>query len=109
MSSDDIYSFAVVFLDLASRQRSNFLTHISKKHCEFIRQSAYNLLLNSSIDLGAGDREYLRRNSSSIRKLASKRICLGDKRRILAKKARLITRIFQIVIRYIDKQRQSQS
>ena len=106
MSSGAIYNFATVFLTLAPRQKASFLAHISKTHCEYIRQSAYNLLLNSSIELSSSERAYLRRNSSAIRRLASKRVCVRDKRGILAKKAGLITKIFQIVVGYIKRQRE---
>ena len=101
----DIAAFAGVFVTLNKPQREAFVKHITSEQCWKIRNMCYNLLFNSSINLADRDRRYLRRNVQDIRKLASKRICLEDKRGVLSAKQLLIRKICVIVVGYYNSNR----
>lgn len=105
-SSEQAYEFAVSFLGLNEKQRSAFLVHMTGNQCRILRLCAYNILLNGDITIPAADRRYLQRNQGVLRQLASKRLCLGDKRILLANKGLLIRRLLRIVVDYIGKERQ---
>lgn len=99
--------FGRFLLSLSHRQLKNFLSSVTRAQCELIRQSSYNLFFNTSIKLEEVDRAYLRRYSKALKQLASKKVCLTDKRGILAKRSSLIKRIMKIVITYIDQENSS--
>ncbi len=105
MSGDDVYNFAKVFLSFSPKQRKDFLTNIKQNQCNLIRSASYNLLLNSEIILSETQRQYLKPRVGRVKKLASKRICLTEKRQVLVKNISLIRKIWGIVIDYIDIQR----
>ncbi len=105
MSSDAVYEFGSVYLQFSKQQRLDFLASIRPKQCEIIQHIAYNTLLNTNIALNIDDRNYLRRHISSIRKLASSKICLIEKRVILIKKSPVIYRLIKIAVDYIESER----
>lgn len=102
-----VYTLATQFLALNRFQQETFLVHISAAQCRIIQNVAYNLLLNTSVQslLSEVDRKYLRRSTSALRTIASRRICVREKRAVLVKKTRLIRRILQISIKYVDQER----
>ena len=104
MYSKDVLALSQTFMSLTPQQSRSFLIGISKDQCDLIRMSAYNLLLNSSIQLSEADREYFKRHSAPLRKLASRRLCLLDKKAILVKRAPLIRRMFKTVSEYIEEE-----
>ena len=83
-------------------QRLAILRHIGRNQCSFIRQIAYNVLLNDDLVLDAQDRQYLSRHLSSLKELASRQICFERKRLILVKKHLLIKRLASIAIGYLS-------
>lgn len=90
------------FMVLAPRlQAISILTNITRKQCDFIRQIAYNILFNQSIDFSEQDRDYFKRKSISIKQLASKRICLTKKRDILVYQYPVVRRLIDIVAKYL--------
>ena len=104
--TEKVYNFATGFLSLNNRQRAAFFINVTHSQCKILISCAYNVLLNSSLDISVDDRKYLRRHSSIIRKIASKRICLSDKKHMLVKKASLVSRLLKIVVIYLDKDRE---
>lgn len=82
-------------------QRLAILRHIGKEQCGFIRQIAFNVLLNDDLELISKDRQYLQRHLTSLKELASRQICYERKRLILVKKHLLIKRLARIAIGYL--------
>ncbi len=107
MSVSAVYDLCVVFILFAKQQRIDFLKNIRNQQCEIIQHVAYNILLNSNLELNIEDRSYLRRHVSSIRKLASSKICMLEKRAILVKKAPVIHRLMKIALNYIEREEKS--
>ncbi len=101
MSANEVYDLGVVYLQFSKQQRLDFLASIWTKQCEIIQHVAYNTHIALNID----DRNYLRKHIGSIRKLASSKICLLEKRVILIKKAPVIHRLMKIAVDYIDSER----
>ena len=104
VSIEDIYDLATFFLKLSPQQRKSFLQHTTREQCEILRQASYNILLNTSMQVNDDDKQYLNRHISSIRKLASTKICNKDKQHILYKKYNVITRILKIIVKFFDTQ-----
>jgi hypothetical protein len=104
--STDANGYIVDFLKLlvlsTPQQRLNILRTVNKKQCAVIRQVAYNLMFNTSIEIASEDRNYLKRNSVPIKELASRKICLQRKRSILSHKHLLIKRIATIILKYMS-------
>ncbi len=101
MSGETVYEFIKTFLTFSQRQRKSFLLAITAKQCDIIRSVCYNLLLNKSIELSDSHRLYLKKRINIIKKLASKRICVGDKKKILARYSGVITYVFRVILSYI--------
>jgi hypothetical protein len=97
-----VKDFLKLFVLTDRSQRLALLNSITRKQCTIIRQLAYNILFNSSIDLSSAERAYLRRHSSSIKQLASKKVCLELKKTILLRKHLLIKRIAVIALKYLS-------
>ena len=102
----NIQRFCEGFLSLNYRQREGFIYHMSSSQCDKIRSCCFNVLLNSSIKIGDGDRAYLRRHNKLVKLLASRRVTLNDKRGLLAKKGAFLSRIVKIALDYIVQQTQ---
>ena len=105
MSGGDVYNLAKVFLSFSPKQRKDFLTNIKQNQCNLIRSASYNILLNTDIVLTENQIKYLKPRASRVKRLASKRVCLQDKKSILLKNVSLIKKILSIVVEYIDIQR----
>ena len=105
MSADEVYELGNVFLQFSRKQRGDFLASIRPKQCELIQHIAYNTLLNTHMALTIEDRNYLRKHVASIRKLASTKICLPEKRAILIKKGPVIHSLMKIAVDYIDREK----
>ena len=99
----EIYNFGLYFLDLSPQQRQSFLSQIRRNQCKHVQQAATNILLNSNIDLSKVDREYFRKKKQALRRLASKSVCLDDKRSLLPKNSGLVRRIMIIIVNYLAK------
>ena len=104
MSVTDVHDLCVVFVQFSKQQRVDFLKNIRPQQCEIIQMIAYNTLLNTHLEISTEDRSYLRRHVSSIRKLASSKICTQEKRGILVKKAPVVYRLMQIALTYIEQE-----
>ena len=101
VETDGITSFLNLILSASKDQRLALLRSISSKQGQIIRQVAYNILINSSIPLRTDDRAYLQRNIGILRKLASRRIDIHEKRDILVKKHLLAKAIARIAVNYL--------
>ena len=97
----DTLDFVKTLVLVNHQQRLGILQNISKKQCAIIRQVAYNILFNSSINLTDKDRSYLRRHSKSVKELASRRVCLKRKTAILVKKHQLVKYLAELTLRYL--------
>ncbi len=104
MSVSKVHDLGVIFVEFSKQQRIDFLKNIRPQQCVIIQHVAYNILLNSNIELSTEDRNYLRKHVSSIRKLASEKICLPEKRSILVKKAPTVYRLMKIALSYIERE-----
>ncbi len=98
----NVYRLGLAILDFSPQQRLSFLSQIRRNQCEIIRQVATNVLLNSSITLSDAERQYFRRKQSVLWHLASKRVCMDDKRHLLTKYSPLIRQLMQVTVRYIN-------
>ena len=96
-----VLDFMKVFLIATKEQRLAILRNITKKQCGQIRQVAYNILFNDSLDISADEREYLKRHHTAIKKLASGRVSLDTKKRILVRKQLLVKRLAEIAVNYL--------
>ena len=105
MYSEEVLQLAQTFLTLNAQQSRAFLSVISRDQCNLIRMSVYNVLLNTALEITDTDRVYLRKHSYTLRKLASRRFCLSDKKTILTKKVPLIRLVFKLVLQYIESER----
>ena len=85
-------------IHLNKKQRVTFLANISKKDCKLLQSLTYNILLNTEVKIEDKTKAYLNNNISSLRKLASKLVCVGDKRNTLQKKQLLIKKIALIAL-----------
>ena len=97
-----ILDISNLLIQLTDTQRLCFLRHISLAQCRLIRFLCLNILLNTSIVLDEVDKSYLKRHTSAIKKLASKRVCTSDKKVILVRKQKLIKRVAEIVVKYLS-------
>ncbi len=98
-----IYNFGVYFLDLSPQQRVSFLAQIHRNQCNYIQQAVTNILLNSSVDLSAVDREYFRKKKTALKQLASKSVCLDDKRVLLPRYSGVVRRIMLVIVNYLGQ------
>ncbi len=99
--TDPTTEFLKFLLKVTKGQRIAVLKSLNSRQCSIIRQTAYNILFNSSIELSPEDREFFKSNSVFIKQLASKNICLKNKRGILVGKTKLIERIARIALAYL--------
>ena len=102
MDTRIVHDFVVMFLGLSKVQRKSLLSNITYKQCRLVRQVSLNIIFNKNIQISEEDRAYIKRNKTALKKLASARICLSDKRSILGKKTPLIYKVFKIVVKYLD-------
>ena len=99
----EIYNFGLYFLDLSPQQRQSFSSQIQRSQCKHLQQTATNILLNSRVDLSNVDREYFRKKKQALRQLASKSVCLDDKRSLLPRYSGLVRRIMIVIVNYLAK------
>jgi hypothetical protein len=97
-----IKDFLKLFALTTRSQRLALLRGITKKQCAIIRQLAYNILFNSSIDLSNSERAYLKQNSIEIKQLASRKVSLDRKKDILLRRHLLIKRMALIALKYLS-------
>ena len=100
-STSPLVDFLKAFLITTHEQRLAILRNITKSQCAKIRQVAYNLLFKDSLELKSEDRQYLKRHATSVKELASRRVCLARKRAIIVHKHLLIKRIAKIAVEYL--------
>lgn len=100
--TSDVLDFMKVINITNYEQRLGILRNINKSQCGIIRQVAYNILFNKSIELSDKDKAYMKRHSSSIKTLASRKICLVKKKAVLVSKNLLIKRLAKITIAYLS-------
>lgn len=96
-----VADFMNIFLITTHEQRLAILRTITKKQCAILREVAYNLLFNDSLDISPDDRQYLKRHHISIKSLASRRVCQEKKKTIVVRKHLLIRRLAEIAVNYL--------
>ena len=101
-NNSDVIEFLKLITITTYTQRVDILRNITKKQFRYIRQVAFNILFNSSIPLSVKEKQYLQRHSASIKKLASKRTCLDEKRIVLSGKQLLIKKLCEIALKYLE-------
>ena len=101
IDKDRILNFIQLILLSSNIQRKIILKNITKKQCATLRAIIYNVMFNKDIVLKPQDKTYLTRHISDIKYLASKKICLSEKKDIIYKKYLLIKRVIQIANRYL--------
>ena len=105
MSGEDkheIQSFLRLIVSTTRKQRLALFKNITSKQCHFIRQVAYNILINTSLQISEKDRLYLRRSIGLLKKLASRRIDLEEKKKIVLDRHLLVKRIASIALQYLQ-------
>ena len=98
----DVIEFLRLLLGTNRVQRLGVLRNITRKQCTILRHLAYNIMFNSSIELSVKDKSYLKHQINSLKILASKKVCLADKKDIFAKKHLLIKRLAQLGLKYLE-------
>ena len=96
--TEQLLHLCKTIIHLNKKQRITFLANISKNDCKLLQSLAYNILLNSELKIKDKPKVYLNNNITSLRKLASKLVCVGDKRNTLQKKHLLIKKIALIAL-----------
>lgn len=81
-----------------------FISQLTQRECQFIRQVSYNILFNSSMELNVSARHYFRRHIVNLRLLGSIRICATEKRTILNSHHPLLKRMAAEALRYLSKE-----
>ncbi len=99
----NVYRLGLSILDFSPQQRRSFLAQIRRNQCEIIRQVATNVLLNSSMILSDSERSYFKKKQGILRQLASKRICMDDKRELLPKYSSVVKQLMKVAVRYINE------
>ena len=84
--------------------RLALIGRLRPKEISYIRQTAYNLLFNSSMVIEQTDRSYFRRNIGAIRLLASRRVDIGQKRELLTRQPLLLKRLAKVASNYLLQQ-----
>ena len=102
-SKDDIVAFLGIFYTVNRAQRLGIIKHLTSQQCQILREAVYNLLFNSSIQIIDKDRQYFNRRMTVLRMLASKRVCVKEKRNLLVANQALLQKVVSIVINYLDK------
>ena len=82
-------------------QRISLLRHISKSQCTHLKGLAHNLMFNSEITLTSEEKKYLTRHSGVIKQIASRRVCLEEKKNLLVDNQRLVKRLVDIGLAYL--------
>jgi len=98
---DEIQSFLQLIVTTTKNQRLALFRNITPKQCHIIRQVAYNILINTSIQLTPKDRSYLRNSIDLLKQLASRRVEINEKREILLKRHLLVKKIAAIALQYL--------
>ncbi len=99
----NVYRLGLSILDFSPQQRRSFLAQIRRNQCEIIRQVATNVLLNSSMILSDSERSYFKKKQGILRQLASKRICMDDKRELLPKYSSVVKQLMKVAVRYTNE------
>jgi len=83
----EILFFAKLLSTSTRQTRLTILKHITSWQCELLRQIFLNIVLNSSINLSTSEKSYMKNRLTSIKLLASKRICKKKKERNIHKES----------------------
>ena len=97
-----VLDFMKIFLITSHEQRLAILAAITKSQCAILRQVAYNVLFNDSLEISQEDRLYLKRHHTTLKHLASRRICLDTKKAAALRKHLLIKRLAEITVKYLQ-------
>lgn len=99
---DRIIEFCTAIVVTNHEQRLAFLRLVDKRQCAYLRDVAYNILLNKDLGLKDKDKIYLRRHKTSIKELASRKTCIDRRRVVLVRKHLLIKRLAQLTLEYLS-------
>ena len=102
MERANIIFLARFIISSKYRIRLEILKNITQQQCKYLRQIFLNILLNSSLELTDRDRAYFRRLLTTIKILASKRVCKKTKLGIFVKNAALVIRACKITVKYLS-------
>ena len=102
MSTSKIRDICKVLIDANKQQRISFLHFADKKTCKIIREIAYNILLNDTIELEAKERLYMRNRLEALKTLASKFTSIYQRREILVDQHLLIKKLAHITLKHLD-------
>ena len=94
----DVKDFLNPFVKTNQEQHLGILRNVTRHQCTYIRHLAYNIMFNTSFELSNKDRSFLRRHSSSIKELSSKKVCIERKKYQLITKHRLIKQLAQLTL-----------
>ena len=101
VGQDAIIAITQSIIRMPQWELIQFLLKISTKSCGLIRQVALNVLLNKEIYISEQDKKYFKKQEWDIKHIASKNICVKDKRKLLPSKYRLIKKLANVVYMYL--------
>ena len=101
-NNNTVVDFLKLLTTTNTDQRKALLRYISRSQCTIVRHLAYNLMFNQNIEITSKDRGYLRRHTEDIKRLASKKTCIGKRKAILLRKHLLVKRLAQLALRYLQ-------
>ena len=100
--NSDVIDFLKLLSITSYEQRMSILRNITKKQCTIVRHLAYNLMFNDNIDISSKDRAYMKRHTSSIKELGSKKTCINRRKVLLVYKHLLIKRLALLALKYLQ-------
>ena len=96
-----VADFMNIFLITSHEQRLAILRTLTRGQCSILRQVVYNILFNDSLDLSTEDRAYLKKHHTTLKRLASRRVCFDVKKLAAQRHHLLIKRLAQITVDYL--------
>ena len=89
-------------LRLSKKSQRLWIEDLSTSDTRLLRQIAYNILFNSSLELSEKDLKYFRRRLEVLRQLASRRVTVKDKQALLKQNPFILHRLAGIAKAYFS-------
>jgi hypothetical protein len=102
VNTKEILFFAKLLSTSTRQTRLAILKNIVSWQCELLRQIFYNIVLNSSIDLSSSEKDYMKKRLTTVKLLASKKVCKKKKSEIFVKNQSLVLKACKIVVKYLS-------
>lgn len=103
MSQQKLRDLLQTILRLSKSRRISWIQDLTPAEAGLLRQVAYNILFNSSLQLSERDRTYFNRRLPLLRRIASRRVPTAEKRLILGKKPMFLKRLALVANEYLTR------